>query len=72
VAKILIISLRKFFLYPATIVHINRACPMHKKNTKKWSFANSRQSKALEQLRNKPFWIWNIAEHKQEDIKTNA
>jgi hypothetical protein len=45
---------------------------MHKKNTKKWSFANSRQSKALEQLRNKPFWIWNIAEHKQEDIKTNA
>jgi hypothetical protein len=23
-------------------------------------------------LHNKPFWIWNIEEHKQEDIKTNG
>jgi hypothetical protein len=23
-------------------------------------------------LRNKPFWIWNISEHKQEDIRTNG
>jgi hypothetical protein len=30
------------------------------------------QSKTLELLRNKPFWIWNIEEHKQEDIKTNG
>jgi hypothetical protein len=26
----------------STIVHINRACPMHKKNIRKWPFANSR------------------------------
>jgi hypothetical protein len=23
-------------------------------------------------LQNKPFWIWNIEEHKQEDIRTNG
>ncbi|HET7283938.1 MAG TPA: hypothetical protein VFI70_04565 [Nitrososphaeraceae archaeon] len=23
-------------------------------------------------LRNKPFWIWDIKEHKQEDIRTNG
>jgi hypothetical protein len=23
-------------------------------------------------LQNKPFWIWNVEEHKQEDIKTNG
>jgi hypothetical protein len=26
----------------------------------------------FQKLQNKPFWIWNIAEHKQEDIKTNG
>jgi hypothetical protein len=26
----------------------------------------------FQKLHNKPFWIWNIAEHKQEDIKTNG
>jgi hypothetical protein len=30
------------------------------------------QSKLTEGLCNKPFWIWNIEEHKQEDIKTNG
>jgi hypothetical protein len=30
------------------------------------------QSKLFERLQNKPFWIWNIREHKQEDIKTNG
>jgi hypothetical protein len=30
------------------------------------------QSKLFERLQNKPFWIWNIVEHKQEDIKTNG
>jgi hypothetical protein len=30
------------------------------------------QSKALERLHNKPFWIWNIEEHKQEDIRTKG
>jgi hypothetical protein len=26
----------------------------------------------FEILHNKPFWIWNIDEHKQEDIKSNG
>jgi hypothetical protein len=30
------------------------------------------QSKLFERLHNKPFWIWNVEEHKQEDIKTNG
>src|SRR5919199_274626 len=29
------------------------------------------QSRSFERLHNKPFWIWNIDEHKQEDIKTD-
>jgi hypothetical protein len=28
------------------------------------------QSMLFERLQNKLFWIWNIKEHKQEDIKT--
>jgi hypothetical protein len=30
------------------------------------------QTKLFETLGNKPFWIWNIEEHKHEDIKTNG
>jgi hypothetical protein len=30
------------------------------------------QSKLLERLQNKTFWIWNVDEHKREDIKTNG
>ncbi|MFL6433791.1 MAG: hypothetical protein ACJ71O_08670 [Nitrososphaeraceae archaeon] len=30
------------------------------------------QSKLFDRLQNKPFWIWNIAEHKQEDARTNG
>jgi hypothetical protein len=30
------------------------------------------QSKFFERLQNKPFWIWNIDEHKQEDVQTNG
>jgi hypothetical protein len=30
------------------------------------------QSKPFERLKDKPFWIWNIEEHKQEDIRTNG
>jgi hypothetical protein len=30
------------------------------------------QSKLFERLHNKPFWIWNIEEHRQEDIKTKG
>jgi terminase large subunit-like protein len=29
-------------------------------------------SRYFEKLQNKPFWIWNIKEHKQEDIDTNG
>jgi hypothetical protein len=30
------------------------------------------QSRVFERLQNKPFWIWSIKEHKQEDIITNG
>jgi hypothetical protein len=30
------------------------------------------QSKLTDKLHNKSFWIWNVNEHKQEDIKTNG
>ncbi|MFL6378163.1 MAG: hypothetical protein ACJ72R_11955 [Nitrososphaeraceae archaeon] len=30
------------------------------------------QFKLLDVYKDKPFWIWNIEEHKQEDIKTNG
>src|ERR671938_517086 len=33
---------------------------------------NSEQTKLFEKLRNKPFWIWDIAEHKLQDIKTKG
>jgi hypothetical protein len=34
--------------------------------------ATAQQSKLFVRLQNKPFWIWNIEEHKQDDIKTNG
>jgi hypothetical protein len=30
------------------------------------------QSRLFQMLLNKPFWIWNVEEHKKEDIKTNG
>jgi hypothetical protein len=30
------------------------------------------QSRLFERLQDKPFWIWNVEEHKQEDIRTNG
>ena len=30
------------------------------------------QSRLFERLRDKPFWIWRIEEHKLEDIRTNG
>jgi hypothetical protein len=30
------------------------------------------QSKLFERLKNKTFWIWDIEEHKLEDIKTKG
>jgi hypothetical protein len=32
----------------------------------------TQQSKPLEKLGEKPFWIWNTEEHKQEDIRTKG
>jgi hypothetical protein len=34
--------------------------------------AQQQQSRLTERLDNKPFWIWNIEEHKLEDVKTNG
>ena len=30
------------------------------------------QHKLTEMLHNKPFWVWNIEEHKREDVRTNG
>jgi hypothetical protein len=30
------------------------------------------QSKIFDRLYNKPFWIWDIQEHKQQDARTNG
>ena len=34
--------------------------------------ATEQQSRLFERTHNKPFWIWDIEEHKQGDIKTNG
>ena len=34
------------------------------------SQSNSEQTELLQRLTSKPFWIWNVEQHKQEDIKT--
>jgi hypothetical protein len=34
--------------------------------------AAQHQSKLSERLLNKPFWIWSIEQHKQEDVRTNG
>jgi hypothetical protein len=39
---------------------------------KRVTLLTAQESKALEHLRNKPFWIWNTEEHRQEDIKTKG
>ena len=36
------------------------------------SQSNEEQNQLLTRLRDKPFWIWNTKQHKQEDIKTNG
>jgi hypothetical protein len=30
------------------------------------------QCRLFDRLQNKPFWIWDIEEHKQEDIRKNG
>src|SRR4051812_29607180 len=39
---------------------------------KRVTLETTQEYKTLERLRNKPFWIWNIEEHKQEDIETKG
>jgi hypothetical protein len=34
--------------------------------------APQQQSRLFERLLNKPFWIWNVEQHRQEDIITNG
>ncbi len=34
--------------------------------------ATIQQTKLFERLQNKPFWIWNIQDHKREDVRTNG
>jgi hypothetical protein len=39
---------------------------------KRVSVEVTHQHKLFERLRNKPFWIWDIQQHKQEDIKSKG
>jgi hypothetical protein len=34
--------------------------------------SNQQQTQSFDKLQNKPFWIWNIQEHKLEDIRTKG
>jgi hypothetical protein len=34
--------------------------------------ASQQQHKLFERLQNKPFWIWNIEDHRQEDVRTKG
>jgi hypothetical protein len=45
---------------------------MFKDLKKRFSDTTQLQDRFYEILRNKRFWIWDIAEHKQEDVKTNG
>jgi hypothetical protein len=42
------------------------------KDLKKRISINQQQIQSFDKLQNKPFWIWNIEEHKQEDIRTKG
>jgi hypothetical protein len=39
---------------------------------KKVNLEASQQFRLLEKVTNKPSWIWNVEEHKKEDIRTNG
>lgn len=39
---------------------------------KRVSLETAQQLRLFERLQNKPFWIWDIHEHKEEDIKTKG
>jgi hypothetical protein len=34
--------------------------------------SNQQQTQSFDKLQNKPFWIWNIEEHKLEDVRTKG
>jgi hypothetical protein len=36
------------------------------------SSTNQQQTQSFDILQDKPFWIWNIEEHKQEDVRTKG
>jgi hypothetical protein len=36
------------------------------------SSQQQQQTQSFDKLQNKPFWIWNIEEHKQEDVRTKG
>jgi hypothetical protein len=33
---------------------------------------SQQQTQSFDKLQDKPFWIWNIEEHKQEDVRTKG
>ena|SRR5215831_7076919 len=39
---------------------------------KRATLQTAQESRMLDRLRNKPFWIWDIEQHKHEDIVTNG
>jgi hypothetical protein len=39
---------------------------------KRVTLETSQESNALEWLHNKPFWMWNAEQHKQEDARTKG
>jgi hypothetical protein len=39
---------------------------------KRVTLETTQEHKALERLCNKPFWIWDVEEHKQEDTRTKG
>jgi hypothetical protein len=39
---------------------------------KRVSLELTKQSKLFERLYNKPFWIWDQKQHREEDINTNG
>ena len=43
-----------------------------KKRVSLESATTQQQSKLTERLHNKPFWIWNVEEHRREDVRSNG
>jgi hypothetical protein len=39
---------------------------------KRITLQTPQESKALQRLQNKPFWLWNIEEHRRADFRTNG